>query len=272
MMINIDLIPIGFEEHRKLELDILIYVAEFCEKNHLRYSLSDGTLLGAVRHKGFIPWDDDIDICMPRPDLEKLIEIFDGENDYRILGPRDPQARYFFAKVYNVNTIKIENAREDRQDIGGVDIDIFPIDGTSSDPEEFQSLYQRITRMYYRQALVASGLKGTWKHFVQTAGFRILYGDSQTIIQKAINLCKTYPYDTSEYVAYYDLFSPGWRIPAEQYNESVLLVFEGRKFRCSKGYDEVLKMQYGDYMMPPPKNEQVTHHQNNVYWRNKPNS
>ena len=86
------------------------------------------------------------------------------------------------------------------------------------------------------------------------------------------NSCKTYPYDSSEYVAYYDLFSPGWRIPAARYNESVLMDFEGRKFRCPKGYDEVLKMQYGDYMMPPPENEQITHHQNNVYWRNKPGS
>ena len=267
-VVNKHLVPISESEHKQLELKILLYVADFCERNHIRYSLSDGTLLGAVRHHGFIPWDDDIDICMPRPDLERFIEIFDGGDDYEVLGPEDPKARYFFAKVFNIHTVKIEQNRENYNDLGGVDIDIFPVDGTSDSIEEYQNLYRSITRMYYRQTLVASGLKGSWKHFLQTAGFRLLYGNSQRIIQNAIKLCKKYDFDNSNFVAFYDQFSPGWRITDSLYKESVMLDFEGHKFRAMKGYDKVLHMQYGDYMTPPPENERVTHHLNNVFWRN----
>ena len=261
------LTPITPEEHKQLELRILLYVTDFCERNHIRYSLSDGTLLGAVRHKGFIPWDDDIDICMPRPDLERFINEFDGGSDYKVLGPEDLNARYFFAKVFNVKTVKIEMNRENYNDLGGVDIDIFPIDGTSNSEEEYKSIYQKITKMYYCQTLVASGLKGTWKHFLQTAYYRFFYGNSQTIIRNAIKLCKKYEFDQSANVAFYDQFSPGWRIPAELYKDTILLDFEGYQFRAMRGYYEVLKQQYGDYMTPPPENERVTHHMNNVYWR-----
>ena len=259
--------PISLEEHKKLQLDILLAVSDFCEKQNLRYSLSDGTLLGAIRHKGYIPWDDDIDICMPRPDFETFIRTFAGGGRYSVLGPEHKDARYFFAKVFDTKTIKIEHLREDRNDIGGVDIDIFPIDGTCDDADEYRSLYKKIKDLYFRHMLVASGLKGNWKHFIQTFMFRILYGNKARIYRKALSMCKQYSFDESNYVAFYDLFSPGWRIPLSLFNEFVYTDFEGYQFRVMKGYHEALTMQYGDYMTPPPKEEQVTHHQNNVYWR-----
>lgn len=263
---NRNLRPITLEEHKKLQLDILLYVSDFCEKHQLRYSLSDGTLLGAIRHKGYIPWDDDIDICMPRPDLERLISIFDGNNRYKVLGPEDQNARYFFAKVFDTKTIKIEHSREDRNDSGGVDIDIFPIDGTCEDMNDYKKLYNQITDLYYRHMLVASGIRGSWKHVIQTSMFRIIYGNKAQIIKKALALCKQYAFDSSKYVAFYDLFSPGWRISRELFNEYVYTDFEGYRFRIMKGYNEVLTMQYGDYMTLPPEKDRVSHHLNHVYW------
>lgn len=97
---------ISFEEHKEIELDILKFVADFCEKNGLRYFLADGTLLGAIRHHGFIPWDDDIDIQMPRPDLFKLIELFNkesGSKRYYLIHPQDPIAQHYFI---NSSTLK----------------------------------------------------------------------------------------------------------------------------------------------------------------------
>lgn len=117
-------------ENQKVQLDILSYVDSFCSKMGLRYYLGDGTLIGAVRHHGYIPWDDDIDIRMPRPDYDELIRIFnEGSKDsrYRLIEPKSKLAQNSFVKIIDSDTIKIEPYLDYKNGYLGVDIDVFPL-------------------------------------------------------------------------------------------------------------------------------------------------
>lgn len=118
------------EEMKKLELDMLIDVAKFCDENDIRYYLSGGTLLGAVRHKGFIPWDDDIDISMPRPDYLKFVSTYNGSSEFYQVQSIENNDKYWrtFAKVFDTRTYLKEDAIRMPKDGNGVFIDIFPID------------------------------------------------------------------------------------------------------------------------------------------------
>jgi len=95
------------KEIKKIELDILIDFDDFCKKNKLRYYLSGGTLLGAIRHRGFIPWDDDIDVCMPRPDFERLINIFPNNygDKYILKSIKRENFLYPFAKIIHYGSV-----------------------------------------------------------------------------------------------------------------------------------------------------------------------
>ena len=130
---NSKLRKIGSDDIKRISLDILIDVASFCERNNIRYYLACGTLLGAVRHKGFIPWDDDVDIMMPRPDFIRFMDLYESD---RFKGYWPSEGRYYYGKVYDPKTIKYEKGYDYKKyQPLGVDVDIFPLDGMVNDEE-----------------------------------------------------------------------------------------------------------------------------------------
>lgn len=248
------------DEVKTMNLDILTEVADFCEKNHLRYWLYYGTLIGAIRHNGFIPWDDDIDIVMPRPDYEKLLEDFNhtSESDYEVVEYRiTPGYHTTFAKVHNPKTI-IETEYSNEMAFG-VFIDIFPLDGIKG-TYEYRKIH--ILKKFLSAKINKWWSKRTLKnnlglYFFKTLLFAI---PVRTILNKIYAIRTKYSYEQCDDVDHMDEIDT--RIPKRCLEGNVTYhVFENRKFRIPNDYDTCLRKNYGDYMKLPPKEEQVGHPQ-----------
>lgn len=267
---------ISVEESKKIELNILKDVASYCEKNNIRYYLAYGTLIGAIRHKGFIPWDDDIDIVMPRPDYEKFISEFSKKNEYcnlKLVTPYDENSIYTFSKVIDVNTVKIESGVRYTEEYLGIDIDVFPMDGQPDEEKQYKKYYQKKMRLYFTYSLlrtqnnVYSGYKKVLHSFFCFLINKVLKLDKTKILKKIEKINKPYKYDSSIYVGATssDVNSIKNRHKKNLFDEYIYADFEDCQFRIPKGYDEVLSDMFGDYMQLPPENERVTHHGNKVY-------
>jgi len=258
-----------FEESRKLELDILLAVADFCDKNCITYFLAYGTLIGAVRHKGFIPWDDDIDIQMPREDYDRFIKTF--EHEYlKAIAPGTPMSKHSYVKVIDTRTVKIEAHKKYPAGYLGVDIDIFPIDGAPADEGEYNLWYDKLQDVYTPfMYSVQSITKGYFTHNVKLALMKFSLKKPEYYLEEAKKLHEKYPYRQCEYAAAVEsnFNGRGNRVPKRCYVGSIDLEFEGHMLRAPIGYRTVLTNLYGDYMKLPPKEQQVIHHTNKAYWK-----
>lgn len=278
------------EEHKARALDILLEVASFCEQNGFRYFLAFGTLIGAVRHQGFIPWDDDIDIQMPRPDYERFAAAFNvapHARRLRAIPPTDACSHHTYLKVCDMDTVKIEQATDYRKSgYPGVDIDVFPIDGLPSDDREYERSFRKKQKLYARfQGLgrtvytddlhldAVSLLKLAKRTFVVWRG-RLLplllrTWRKDVLLDRLHALETAVPYEVAEQIG--DdccLFSAfGDRHPRKDYEGYVTVQFEGHSLRAPIGYDAILTRQFGDYMTPPPADKRTSTHQNLVYER-----
>jgi lipopolysaccharide cholinephosphotransferase len=263
---------IGKSQIRAIQTDILKYVDAFCRENHIQYFLAGGTLLGAVRHQGYIPWDDDIDIAMPREDYMRFIEIFDGSNaDLEVLSShKDPAFPYTFAKVSNRNTCLVENTR--LQYPMGVNIDVFPIDGLPDDIETSNKHFSQI--QFYRNVLILKGLnpgkgrkfiKEVFIHFVRLCTFCVQY---RYLVRRINQIAMKYSYRDCKYAAVtVHGYGKRERVEKSIFNQTEEMLFEGKYFRVPVGYDQWLSALYGEYMKLPPEDKRVTHHDFTVYWK-----
>ena len=262
--------PLTVAEQKKIALDILSDVADFCDKHNLLYYLAYGTLIGAVRHKGYIPWDDDIDIQMPRDDYEKLISIFNDKSEspyLKLLSPYDRDSKHTFVKIVNTNTVKIESGIEYKaNNYAGIDIDIFPLDGQPDDDKEFIREFKRKKVLYWGHYFAMSNSKdGRFRRRIAVNLFRWCRLINKNLFIKKYN--DTYPYVTSKYVgctaSLYNSINN--RHLKKHYEQRVKMRFEDKEFWAPKGYDAILTDMYGDYMKLPPEEAQVTHHGNKCY-------
>ena len=195
---------ICLEELKKIELEILIYIDKVCKENGLRYSLCDGTLLGAVRHNGFIPWDDDIDIMMPRPDYDKFLDVLrHNENRFKILSSEQEDYYYTFSKVVDSETMLDEYMYQPIADMG-VYVDVFPLEGMPSNSAARKKHFNRLHRLRKRINSFSLRKPKIRKNLIAYAKTLYLYQknkkSSLSKFQKEYEiLAKQYNFDESEY-------------------------------------------------------------------------
>ena len=248
--------------------NILIYIDSICRQLNLKYVLFWGSLIGAIRHQGFIPWDDDLDIAMPRKDYEKL-KCYFMENKEKCkpfelfsIETRD-EYPYMLPRICNTNFHLIA---ENEKDYGmGTFVDIYPMDGAGNGKHKF----------LYRKACLSTTLYGMKSrlHFQKTFSWkknilkRIIYFASKMIsvnfLQRKLHeYSKKYDYDDSEYVSCLTWCDGG--VPLVCRKDDLFTVetvkFEDISVNIPKSYDSLLKQYYGDYMKLPPENQRIGHH------------
>ncbi|MCQ2203694.1 MAG: LicD family protein [Bacteroidales bacterium] len=268
-------------EIQNVSLRVLAEFDSFCKMKGLRYSLGYGTLIGAIRHKGFIPWDDDVDVMMPRPDYEIFCREYESKGDYILYSPRLRNSYIAYSRLCdNKDTI----VRTELPWHSGVDtgvwIDIFPIDGAPDDTNEMHKVFsvakdlyrkQFFERCAYRQRYIDRPwglLKYLKNRFINHVGVK-------NIIDCALDYeayCSRIKYGTTDHLTGISCLNAQVELHynLSDFREFLPVEFEGKEFLSVSGYDNVLRCQYGDYMKLPPEEKRVPCHSGHkYYWKNK---
>ena len=258
---------ISAEELKAVQLGILNTVADYCKKHNITYYLAYGTLIGAIRHNGFIPWDDDIDIVMPRPDYEKFIRSFN--NDFSTIQVvsihSDPNYGFPFAKVHDTRTCL--NETKYKQDIFGVFIDVFPIDSVKS---KYQIYIIRLLNKFVHTKKANYSQRSLSKKIINFIGKIVLLPFSTHNILKTIDsYSQKHSYGSTPYAGSICDTVVGERamIDIEVFKEAIQHEFEGKYYNIPIGYDKWLRRIYGDYMQLPPIEKRKTDHVFIAWWK-----
>lgn len=254
------------EEVKQIELNLLKEITSFCDENNLKYTLDSGTLIGALRHKGFIPWDDDIDIAMLYPDYIKLIELFGkNRNGYNGELKSGITAGFHFAKYCDKRTVIKTLHRSDNK-LYGVWVDVFPMYSIDDDDDDAQRsidkvlYYERKSWGYMGTDCIHNIIKKCYHAIINPVLFRYYFRKIDEIVNK-------YPYGSTKRIRIVPVVSNKLAYGEKNhFDERIKVRFEDGMFYAPKNYDTYLRNQYGNYMELPPEDKRVTH-QINAYWK-----
>lgn len=260
---------LSLEEKKNISLEVLKKFDAICKKNGLVYYLGYGSLLGAIRHKGFIPWDDDIDVVMLRKDYVKLHKIINSElknTNCCFLSSVNNSYPYSFAKIVDTRT-HVKNKNVIKIDRLGIGIDIFPFDYLGNN---LNKIYKNKNRLYIVESFISYSLFNNIRE--ANNGGKSIRKSIEYIVCKTIgwkNWCKLYAFFEKKYIAnnkttYCGMMSKMCKSVEPVFNSRIfdktsLVEFEGCMFPAPSDYDSFLKTVYHDYMKLPPENERVAH-------------
>lgn len=256
-------------------LVILEIIIDACRKNNLRYYVYAGTLIGAIRHNGFIPWDDDIDICMPRNDYDKLYDALSACSDVKVFNC-DHNENYIhtFMKVAdNATVISMPNSKDDR--IMGVFVDVFPLDALG---DTYNFARKRMIKFTLHRSIAVMANQKSFMHgrssnpFIKIGRVAAYLGSkiffSRKLLKKINQIAREFDYDSSTYVGNFVDATYGEKEinKREYFGDGIEVNFERLKVMVPSNYNEILTRIYGEYMKLPPKEKQVPIHEYTVYY------
>lgn len=268
---------IELKEMQQIELALLLELDKVCRKHSLRYYMDGGTLLGAMCYEGFIPWDDDIDIKMPRPDYEKLMTLqAEFPEHVRLDAPSAEHCEYTMLKLIDDRTV-LREKHGDRVKTTGIYLDVLPMDGHPADAAEFEQHLRRLQRLnsLFHMSLEDFGAMKTSPRFssrVKGWAYSRIYSPWK-LYQKLTALAKTCDYESAAHVgllvegnAQKERFEKAWLEPAD-----FKLEFEGHLFPAPSGYKRHMEIFYGPHVTKPECYHNLPmilpDHQHEVFWK-----
>ena len=257
---------LSIAEEQQAELEVMKELHSYCVKHGLKYVLGYGTLLGAIRHKGFIPWDNDMDILMPRSDVEKLVELNKQDpigNNIRLFHyTTDKNYHYPIVRACNMKTIVQPTYLREQIDDMGVWVDVFPLDGISRP----KLIFQKPLRNFYLKMMNAtmyvpeseSGKKEKLRNFI----IRHMPDKNHKYERHLSSVCAWSRYEKAKTVCVICEEEPPFEkqlMDREDVENPVLAPYEDAEFFIPGNADKYLTLQYGNYMQLPPEEDRMTH-------------
>ena len=268
MILNIKLDDKTLRDLQIAELAGLEHFDNFCRSHGLTYYMCGGCLIGSIRNKGFVPWDDDIDVLMPRPDYERFLKLYKEETPSErfvlLDGTKENTYGNIFAVLMDTDHTLVKEYQQDMDMPHGIPLDIFPIDGLA--PSKGGRYIQYMWTMIY--SLFRSGIVPKNQGTLLKTGSKILLGIFRgknfryKLWKYAEKRMSRYSFETSDSVA--ELCAGFYFMkkiyPRKIYDGICEVEFEGKKYLAMKNYDDYLKIPFGNYMELPPEEERVAHH------------
>lgn len=264
----------SLEDRRKYNtklIGILNKIMNICEENNIHWFVGYGACIGAIRHKGCIPWDDDIDVCMPRPDYDRFVEICKQSEmgEYELANIYEtPYYFEHFVRMYDKNSTLYFSTLYTH--VSGVFIDIFPMDGAGDGNVSanlkrfcFWRTVSRYSRFYYPKSYKYNLLKAGRLDKVFLMGLTSLFRKpiQKLSLKKIEKTIRKYPYESSKYCLFYvDVYGMRNVVPKKWIEDTIWVPFENIQVRIPKYYHEYLTHIYGDYMTPPPVEKRDDRH------------